>query len=203
MFQADNWSFPKLQSSKHNEYLWVWDCLLVKAINFKTSPCCDGHRFPRRSIESNNFVSTLINDIDYNDIVAIYNTYTLLNQLVSVLKILNFAVFVVFCSFLQIDWLIMESSSMNEVRWREQLDSWHSLHGWSAQILAESASLVIREPPSSWWSPWESKQRQTRLCYQFQPNSNKKKVFVRNKICFAHFWISTLLPDKFIYIMSL
>ena len=76
---------------------------------------------------------------------------------------------------------------MNEVRWREQLDSWHRLHEWSAQILAESASLVIREPPSSWWSPWESKQPQTRLCYQFQPNSNKKKSISPQQNMFCAF----------------
>lgn len=70
MCQADYWSFPNLQSSKHNEYLWAWECLLVKAINFKMSPCCDGR-------QSNNFVSTLIskgNDNDYNVTVAIYDT---------------------------------------------------------------------------------------------------------------------------------
>lgn len=92
--------------------------------------------------------------------------------------------------------MIVLLSSMNEERWCEQqLVSWHSLNGWSAQILAESACLVIRALPSSWWRPWESKQQQTRLCYHFQPNDNKKKIFFYIRKCIVHFWLY-YLSDK-------
>lgn len=65
------------------------------------------------------------------------------------------------------------------VQWTERggVNSWSYdiVCAWSTQILAESASLIMGDLPSSWWRPWESKQQQTRLCSHFQTNYNKKK----------------------------
>lgn len=83
-------------------------------------------------------------------------------------------------------------SSMNEKSWCEQLVLWHSLHGWSPLIMAESALLVVRELPSSWWSPWESKQQLIRQCWVgILAKDIKKKYLSRTEyvLCISDSWL--------------